>query len=358
MKRIIKYIMSMIMMFLIAFTLSSCDDYVDYVIPMTRIASGGWNSCYNKYHNINLSITTGDYNFVGDFRIMLDDEVVFNSSDYNYLVPKKTKIFSRKLKKLGDYEGVSSQSVGIEILDNSAKVICVEKRAIDIAERVKDVEPFTYEEAKVTEDHIEFNESANEIGKGNNILLFKREGNIGRAYVESNLSDVFVSKIENVFTDVNNTKFGYMIITSKEKRELNNNDLVFKSFGQVIRIYLDSKSERTNDEEFDLTFDLISTKEWVVFVLVNIGKNKCRYDFSYSYDYRYRKHLENGKVVDDTEWVENDPSCAYKDTLEIEPYKNENSKVVKSIENKVYVKTNTILIYREIRLHVSIKVNY
>lgn len=320
MKNKFKFIFLMIFIVLTFVTISSCKNNEKYEIDeiLSDYFNSGSGTTTHYYYNsrAKFSIKTDKYNYAGHFRIICNNEEVFNSADYNYLVPKKTTIFSRKLAKNEDIY------ISFEILDYSAELTFRYRQSFNgycYVPVTKDTyyKYFTnsYIKANMCDFKMHFNGS--NVKKGLTYVLFTTDCDDyylpqdGPLYIKSYNNNLNYEIVSSQCKDRLGNSYGYMIVDSKiNNYELLDNSAVF-SAGEHYDIFLGEES---------YSFEFTTNANYLELVFVNLNNDTQKYKISYDYTYNTISQLKNGILVSESSEMKS--GTKYENTIELDGTSN------------------------------------
>ncbi len=304
-----KFIVIMIILIISIFSLISCKNYsLIYNLELEELIDAGKTSAANQSDKTKLTISTGNYNFSGDFRIMLDDEEIFNSEDYDYFVPKKTKIFSRVLPKL-EYK---SSSISIELLSKSAHLESNVNHNNYMGDTVTSTNYNTFKKMSYYvsngADYYMFFVN-NKVNKGNNYVLFKTDDYEDSSQFHGEHPSFYESLNDDIaFEDVyphnyhhkdySGNNYHYLIVNSRNNNyRLRNTDIFVHSRIKHIDVFLGISDGKEMDIRFKSMCEIFEIR------FINTDDDIWKYYVKDYINYKSKKTMKNGKIlVEDSDY--------------------------------------------------------
>ena len=312
MKNIIKLIITSIFIMIAAITISSCNNKkydVNNTITLDsffhsetgRLNAGTFN------HSVKLTIKTGGYNYAGHFRIVYEEEEIFNSSEYDYFIPKGTTIYSKVLDAIYTYNYLNLK---FELLDNNLKIDVnnseLEERG-HIALNISQSEKVNYTDEYLSTKY-KINSYEQTISKGYTYVLFDNDNVDDRdsiKYIQSQSHSFIFNEVKSYIEDCQGNGYGYFKIYGKNQFTLNSDDVIIHNANKCYNVYL---SEINGDK---LEFDVV-VYGYLKVNFINVDTKKHWYRINYNYESLDREHIDNSKVIPEGEVVTSQTYNEYK----------------------------------------------
>lgn len=250
-----------------------------------RLNAGNFNN------SVKLTIKTGKYNYVGHFRIVYEEEEIFNSVDYDYFVPKGTTVYS----KLLDATYTQNQlNLKFEVLDNNPDFAgeynynkFYNNSARMVYAPIQEKKPLTYSIYRMDDYSLDFNIN---IKKGLTYMLFFRNITSNVSVVESKKEYFVVSEFNNTAIDSSDRKFGYMLFNSKKDSLIDAKDIEIHYQDLIVDVYLG------NMDNTSFEFDFSSSADNIFINFINLEETQ-NFNVKYTCIETEMSHIENGKNI-------------------------------------------------------------
>ena len=314
-----KKIINTLTIFILIFTLfivSSCYKYDVYdTVTLDEIIERGSYSIGNINYTVKQKIKTGKYNYSGDFRLTVDGEEIFNSSDYDYFVPKNKTIFQKGFKKIEH-----GQSIRFELLDNNLKINITNSELYEITHIALNIQS---DNTNYVDEYLSTKYNVNSyeqtISKGYTYVLFDNNNIDDRdsiKYIQSQSQSFIFNDVNSYLTDSQGNGYGYFKIYGKKKFTLDSDDIIIHNAKKCYNVYLseikDSKVE----------FDIV-VYGYLKVNFINVDTKKHWYTIKYSCESLDKEHIANSKVIPDGDVVTNQPYDIYKPVFSV--HSNDNT---------------------------------